>query len=425
MKFSSLAGASRSLSVAFSFAILLAVSPARGEDINVSESQANSFSPEKITEVKILDDSRHPSTVKKIRWRTDSIRVITRQFGSSSESKLILEGELKRENSKKWHLVWNNMDTRLDQNGRFKLEIPFDPGMKSIQLVAIAPKGEVEYHFYRYQLILPPPPESPPDPEGYRPVVAADVPKPPVQAPTGDAAKPVASESVAETPSESVSETVQIPVVVPGTADVKFNQKIDRRLFVSPGVGLSSIHFTQTGNDPYSSLVTTVKVSANYLLFPPKWDLGFTGFVNVASLSKSTTTDVRFLGLNLRVGYIFPQVTAPWRLSLYGGFYYSTMFASDRTFGYRNIGGPQLFPALRRTLSNGQGIGTYFKFSPISSNFGFLDLGSNEIAFGVSYIIPTAVRTYSISFDYAQMNLKIEDSQLNSRSLSLGCSATF
>ncbi len=351
---------------------------AQAEDIGVAESTENSHRPERVIQVLVSPDPKQPKTVKSIEWDDSLSRVMTRYFGNSSESNLNLRGKLERDSSSKWHVIWNEKSFDINKDGSFLIDIPFDADLQRLELALVGPKGEVEYHFYQLKLELP------------------------------------------AVPKEDGGTTLG-----PDFADIEFNKKLNRRFFISPGLGLSSLSYSQTSVDPYHSIVMTAKVSSNYLLFPPKWDLGFTGFFNFVSISKSSPVDVRFLGLNLRLGYIFPEVKAPWRLSLYGGWYYSTMFASDSSFGYKNISGPQFFPALRRNLNNGHALSTYFKFSPISNNFGFFSLSNNEIATGVSYLIPTEKHTYSISIDYARISFFDGEVEINSNSLSLGGSFTF
>ena len=364
---------------------------AHAEDGAVAESLGNSFKPERVLQVQILPDPQHPNTIKKIEWAKDSLKVVTRYFGSSSESTLHLEGVLPKSDADEWHLVWGDRNVELGEKGQFVLSLPYDSALERLQLVAVGPQGEVEYHLYKIKIIMP------------------EVPAPVVILGEASDATPPAAEGLKQT---------------------DFNTKLDRRFFVSPGLGLSQLSFTQTGQSSYQSIVTTVKVSANYLLLPPKWDLGATGFLNIASLSKSSSSDVRVLGMNLRLGYIFPEIKAPWRLSLYGGWYYSTLLATDQSFGYRNISGPQLYPSVRRLLENGHALSGYFKFSPISSAFSLLKLSNNEMAVGFAYSIPTPHRTYSITFDYARVTLtddQIPDDlvTLTSSSLSLGGSVTF
>jgi len=365
--------------------LLLSVASASGvgtlaiaEDVGIAENTENSFRPERVIQVKVTKGERQPKGLKPVAWDDGTSKVVTRYFGSSSESVLSLQGRLEREDPSRWNAIWNEKSFDVGREGVFELKIPFDAGFKNLELALVGPKGEVEYHFYQLELEMP--------------------------------AIPVAGEIEAK---ES-----ELPAG-------EFNQKLKRNWFVSPGLGISSLNYRQTAIDSYQSIVMTAKVSANYFIAPPKWDLGFTGFFNFVSLSRSSPVDVRFLGLNLRLGYIFPQVEAPWRLSLYGGWYYSTMFASDSSFGYKNISGPQLFPSLRRNLNNGHAVSAFLKFSPISNNFGFLSLSNHEFATGVSYLIPTETRTYSISVDYARISFSDEEVEISSNSISLGGSVTF
>ena len=368
------------------------VSPmARAEDGGVAESLGNSYKPDRVLQAKILPDPHHPKVTKVMSWVEDSIKVVTHYFGTSSESTLHLAGVLQKPNADEWHVVWGERNVELGEKGEFTLELPYDSKFDRLQLVAVGPDGEVEYHLYQIKIIMP------------------EVPAP--VAILGEA-------------------TEVTPPLAEGLKEGDFNSKLDRRLFVSPGLGLSHLSINQTGQTSYQSIVTTVKASANYLLLPPKWDLGATGFLNVASLSKSSSTDVRVLGMNLRVGYIFPEIKAPWRLSLYGGWYYSTMLANDQSFGYRNISGPQLYPSVRRLLENGHALSGYFKFSPISSALSLMKLSSNELAVGLAYSIPTPNRTYSITFDFARVTFTDDHVPedivtLTSTSLSLGASVTF
>jgi|GEM_PF-1202146 len=409
--------------------------PAFADDGGVAESLNNSFKPDRVLEARILPDPAFSKHIKKISWEPGAVKVTTRYFGSSSESTLHLEGKLAKKDADDWHLVWADRSVEVDESGSFGLDIPFEAKQTRIQLVAVGPGGEVEYHFYRVKIVMPGIPAAAattammgeiPVPKGPEPVM---IPEPAVKigaAAATETAIEAETEAETEAAPESAAEKESIPVL----EENEFNAKLDRRLFASPGIGITSLSYTQTGRADYTAIMTTVKVSANYLLFPPKWDLGFSGFMNVASLSKSASSDIRAIGTNLRVGYIFPEVKAPWRLSLYGGWYYSTMFASDSTFGYQNVSGPQLYPAIRRTLDNGCAVSAYLKFSPISSSGGIMKLSNNETAIGFGFFIPGEGRTYGITLDMARISFSQESPDeetvsIQSTSLSLGGSVTF
>ena len=410
---------------------------AHAEDGGVSESPQNSFAPDRVIPVLISNDSRQMKLVKKILWDPAGAKVITRYFGASSESTLHLEGKLKKEAPEQWRLLLNEKTIPIQEDGQFVVDAPFIETMKALELVAVAPSGVAEYHFYKIKLVLPKP-EIPEDDEED----LAEEGMPAISTPGGLSTAPSPSlkelspgqVAIPSVPEEGEAGPIDQAVNPEGSPKkertqkllgIDFNKKLPQRLFVSPGLGVSSIHFTQTDKADYSSMVATVKVSANYFLFPPKWDLGFSGFMNLATLSKSGADEVRFLGLNLRMGYIFPQVKAPWRLSLYGGWYYTSASSSSETFGYRNVSGPQLYPSIRRTLSNGHAVSTYLKFSPIFNSLGLLGLSNSEIATGFGYLIPSENHTYSINLDFARLHLTNEDVETNSTSVSLGGSMTF
>ncbi len=345
----------------------------------VSESPKNSFKPDRIWKVSISDDPRQPADATRILWNVPASKVVTRTFGSNVESTAYLEGEFKRASPKGWRILWQDREFEVKPSGAFILEIPYDSDLKSVELMAVSPTGEVEYHFYSLAVPQPPPPKG-----------------------------------------DGTNGQVQKPAEKP-----VFKKKIDKSFYISPGLGVSMINFNQTGHDPYSATVLTAKVSSNYLLFPPNWDLGATGFATALTLSHTGSAAVRFVGLNLRLGYIFPQIKDPWRLALYGGWYYSTMIASNGSFGYANVSGPQLFPTIRRTFQNGQALTGYFKFSPIASALSLMSLRNNEIAAGLGYVIPTEEHNYSINLDYARLAFASDDTSLTSSNITVGGSMSF
>lgn len=359
---------------------------AQAQDSGVVESPKNSFKPEQVWKVSISPDARQAADATQIQWNIPGSKVVTRTFGGSVDSTAYLEGVFKRINAKDWRMLWQDREFAIKPSGNFTLEIPYDSDLKSLELMAVSSTGEVEYHFYQLGVMTTAPPNASPKADG----------------------SSAQNQSQSQKPAES-------PV---------FKKKIDKRFFLSPGLGLTLINLTQTSHDPYSATVLTAKVSANYLLLPPNWDLGASGFATALTLSHNGAVSVRFFGLNLRLGYIFPQVRDPWRLALYGGWYYSDMRASDDSFGYA-VSGPQLFPTLRRTLSNGQAITGYLKFSPVSNALSLMSLSSNEIAGGLGYVIPTEMHNYAINVDYARLSFSLDGTALTSSSITLGGSMSF
>ena len=196
-----------------------------------------------------------------------------------------------------------------------------------------------------------------------------------------------------------------------------------QRHFPQVGLGLTSNSYASTLVSDVAQTAVTLKASWSYLLVPPRWDLGVSGYLTALALMKSRSEAATFLGLNLRMGYLLPPFRSPWRGSLYGGFYYTTMFVKDDAFGYRNIIGPQIYPSVKRLFSNGNHLAGYLKFSPVASNFQLLSLSNREIAFGFSYSwLLERGRTLSITLDWAQLALLLDTNRVQSDSLTLGAS---
>jgi hypothetical protein len=361
-------------------AVLCVCFLAQAQDSGVSEGPIQNINkPEQVQKITITDDPRQAANAGKIEWDLAGSKVISRVYGSSLESTAYIEGKLKRANAKDWRILWQDREFEVRPSGAFSLEIPYNTDLGALELMAVGASGEVEYFFYKLSASIP-------------------VPKP------------------VEKSSDKSSEKS------PGRSGLK---KKNKRFYISPGLGVTMISYTQTGFDPYSATVLTAKVSANYLLFPPNWDLGGTAFATALTLSHSGPVPVRFIGVNLRMGYVFPKIQEPWRIALYGGWYYSTMLASDETFGYLNVSGPQLFPTMRRTLGNGHVITGYLKFSPISQALSLMSFSNNEVALGLGYVIPTAKHNYSINVDYARLTYSDGSTTLTSSNITLGGSMSF
>lgn len=208
-------------------------------------------------------------------------------------------------------------------------------------------------------------------------------------------------------------------------------QQDPHRFRLSAALGIASSRYS----DPRISAFSMVALSAKLQLSRPfgaitaqnpfpRWDLQGAGYVTVAPLSKNKAQSVRFYGLNARLGYLFTPSDSEWRAGIYVGAYLTSMWVSDRSFGYQNVWGPQLFPTLKRVFRKGGSIGGYAKLSPISSNFNLLDLKNREIAFGLAYAFPSrdGVDRWSLAFDFASLQLYFGPLKVSSSSASLGLS---
>jgi hypothetical protein len=196
----------------------------------------------------------------------------------------------------------------------------------------------------------------------------------------------------------------------------------ERRFKFTPSLGVTSFSYTDPRVDDYSATALTIKASGSYIFLPPRWDFSFSSYVTAYLLSHSEPDLAHFFGLNFRVGYLLPWLSEPWRLVISGGVYYTTMFVSTDRFGFENLAGPQLYPTLRRTLSRGDQISVYAKYSPVSSGSEGFSFSSREVAFGAGYVFPRFRNghTISASFDYADIQASSLDISFHSSSFTLG-----
>lgn len=174
-------------------------------------------------------------------------------------------------------------------------------------------------------------------------------------------------------------------------------------------IGPSYVTYQET-TGPFSAnfntIILTAKLTARYELAPKKWDIGFNTYYSLLQLTNGYTdknVKTRFLGVNLRLGYTFPT-QGKWSFGLNTGWYYTTMFVTSDTFGFRNMAGPQLYPLLIGQLSGGKVLSFYAKYSPIIG----LGFGNREIAGGMGYSIPLK-NGHPIIFnlDYANVSFDI------------------
>ena len=205
-----------------------------------------------------------------------------------------------------------------------------------------------------------------------------------------------------------------------------------KRLQFSAGLNFSFISYEQETSSgasrELSELGLTVKGAATYLLAPPQWSVGLSAFLTALPVASSADPAARFFGLNLRAGYTLPKVRHPWRISVQGGLYYTTMWVAENAYGFRDMMGPQLFPSVSRELDNGATASAYFKFSPVGGKFSVLSLSNHEIAFGGAYALPEKDgRRISLTLDVAFMKLDLEryGFRMSSSSVSLGAAYGF
>lgn len=187
----------------------------------------------------------------------------------------------------------------------------------------------------------------------------------------------------------------------------------------------SYIEKLQERPSSYQAILLTLKASASFKLLE-NFDLGIGGFYSALPLRKSTSATGHFLGLNFRGGFWIPLWKGAWNLGVLGGYYFTTMMVNSFDFGYRDVGGPQLFPVLRRKFNNNSYVSFYFKYSPVSNRLQLLKLTSREIAGGMAYGFPNS--SISPTLDIAHLSLdlpQLDNFKATNLTISLGLSLNF
>ena len=123
-----------------------------------------------------------------------------------------------------------------------------------------------------------------------------------------------------------------------------------------------------------------------------------------------------------------PFLPEPWQLTLMAGYYYTTMFVTPASFGYRNVGGPQLFPTVKRAFKSGDFASAYFKYSPIANGVSLLGPSNREIGAGASYSFAgRRANPLSAYLDYStfKLDLPLQVFRMSTSSITLGASYGF
>lgn len=316
-----------------------------------------------------IESSLISKKIIQLEWLNDRPKVLLVQNEREGHFFVTLEGKYSREG---WSLISNKMKITRDENHEFKITQEITENNPEVFLTAIGPQGEIEQDVVE----------------------------------------------IADVDWKLQAELIEyFPV---------------KRLFFSPGLGIGSINYRETGIGSYNTNVLTGKISGTYLLFPPHWDVGLSTYFTLFQFTRSLPIKTIFFGMNGRLGYILTDLRSPWRITIYGGYYYASVFANPNELGFEGMNGPQIFPTIKRSLKRNRAVSGYVKYSPISKNMGLYDLHSREFAVGFAYsrMVGKSFRTLSFTFDYANLNLKDVDANLNpiqfiSNSITLGCSYGF
>jgi hypothetical protein len=192
---------------------------------------------------------------------------------------------------------------------------------------------------------------------------------------------------------------------------------------LKPELGFTSISYRETDQPDYSAFVLTAKVGASRKMLVSELDLGANVFFTLLPISKSSDATARFLGANIRLGYLPRSIAPPWKLAICTGLYYTRMFVTSNRFGFAGMVGPQLFVTGQYTLKNNDAIQGYGKLSPVTSSEtdSMWTFKNRELALGGSFIHPLQNgHNLSVGADFSSFNIVFPDMTIQVRSLSLG-----
>lgn len=294
------------------------------------------------------------SRVKNLTLASELLEIKNETVNEKVVPVVILEGVVKNEN---WSLLIGKRSINLTKEGRFKVAIPLTSSATAVTVSTVGPFGEIQQETFKILF-----------------------------------------------PSWDLTYGTKTNVVTPTNTNTPVQPPRSYSLVSS--LGLSFLSYQQTREKSLSEIALTGKLSYVHSL-NARWNLGVGGYFTLLPIS-ATPSEVkaRFLGLNARAGFIAPWLNSPWRLSFMAGGYYATMFVSGADFGFRNVFGPQVFPQISRTLSNGSTLSAYLKYSPVASRLALLSLSNRELALGVSWSRPVqALRSFTLGLDYSNLAL--------------------
>ena len=201
------------------------------------------------------------------------------------------------------------------------------------------------------------------------------------------------------------------------------------------GLGYSLLSYQETGiqevNQPSLTLKAGYRGAFGSSGILSRITYSLSGYITALPISSNDPdATMRFLGFNARLGYAIPRLFGPdstWSANIGFGYYFTTMLVSasnpNAVFGFADLMGLQIFPAIQKTIDPKDSIMAYFKFSPISSGIALTNLGSNrEIAFGLVFTRRVSPGLdWLITFDWANLQDKVTNSsQVQSSSMSFG-----
>lgn len=213
---------------------------------------------------------------------------------------------------------------------------------------------------------------------------------------------------------------------------------------ITPSLGITDLAYTQTtgqGQITSAELLGTLKLDFRYWFSLPNWSFDLGTYYSMFALSHKVVSTIasalpasdalRFFGANGRVGYSFDRApSSRWAWTISGGIYYATSLGTGSSttaiYGFRNQTGPQVVPGFGYDLGGGSRLTGYVKGALITQGLSLVSLKSYEAAVGLAWRRTLANgHLFSVGLDVAQLHITQEDTQILSRTYSLGAGYSF
>jgi hypothetical protein len=187
--------------------------------------------------------------------------------------------------------------------------------------------------------------------------------------------------------------------------------KATKKWSISPGLGSTLATYQQTGVPRITETAITFKVDADYAL-PGPWSIAGSAYYTPLPITTSQSgMTLQYFSMNIRAVFQVLKPENPWGITINGGLFYMTSFASGR-FGYHNLQGIQIYPTFNRILSNHQFAWLYLKYSPIFDGGDYLTFSNAEMAIGGGYSLMTFTNgnTLAVTLDVALLSAQASSS---------------
>jgi len=209
------------------------------------------------------------------------------------------------------------------------------------------------------------------------------------------------------------------------------NKRTPKRLFFGIKASPTILEYKESIkalNQSLNQRFITLGFNMHYALEPGVWSLGLSGFHNSIALGGQQPSTLRFLGLNLRLGYILPVSTEVWNFSIHGGIYRLSTQSTGTKIGFTQVNGPQLYPLVQYKINKNWSSYSYFKYSPVSTQFSLATFTSYELAGGLGLmnkISPETALGWTIDVSRLSISLPLINYTSITNTFSSGLQYTF